>query len=84
MSNIFIDNLHQLRSEGICVLKGVFDDSSIQKARAQILNNRHFFKNTRPTSSSGHLAGFHRFPALESLHTTLTCNPIINSFIELI
>lgn len=83
MDDRFATNLNELKSNGLTVLRGVFDMQSIQAARTQVIENRYLFKNTRPTPSSGHLAGFHRFPTLESLHMMLTGNPIIKSFIEL-
>jgi hypothetical protein len=62
----------ELKSEGFTTLSGVCRPSDIESARELILANRHLMKNTRPTPSSGHLAGFHRYPCLEPLHTMLT------------
>ncbi|WP_259057187.1 phytanoyl-CoA dioxygenase family protein [Methylohalomonas lacus] len=76
------ENMQQLRQDGITVLKGIFDYETVKNARDIILNNRSLFKNTRPTPSALHLAGFHRFPELESLHTLLTCNSIILKFLK--
>ena len=84
MNDRFITNHDQLKRDGLTVLRSVFGTPSIQEARSQVLKNQHLFKNTRPTKSSSHLAGFHRFPTLESLHIMLTCNPIINEFIALL
>ena len=78
----FALHCNQLKQDGVTVLKSCFSLKNIKEARAQIIKNRYLFKNTRPTLSSGHLAGFHRFPMLESLHSMLSCNPIINDFIN--
>lgn len=67
----------QLEEHGCTVLKGVFDAATIEGARRQVLSHRHLPRNTRPTPSSLHLAGFHRFPELESLHTLLSTHEAI-------
>jgi hypothetical protein len=41
-------------------------------------------KNTRPTPSSRHLAGFHRYPELESLHGQLAGNKKVLNFMKLV
>ena len=43
-------------------------------ARRTVEANLHLLRNTRPTVSAGHLAGFHRYPVLEPLHQLLTGN----------
>ncbi|OOZ15363.1 hypothetical protein BOW28_11735, partial [Solemya velum gill symbiont] len=78
-----LTKMRQLKTEGITVLRGVFDQDEVVKARELVLENRNLFKNTRPTPSAGHLAGFHRFPALESLHVRPAGNPVIGSFFQL-
>ncbi|KAB2312930.1 hypothetical protein F8A87_04360 [Betaproteobacteria bacterium SCN2] len=82
MSYSRLANVIELRSGGITVLRGIFDKTSVRHARAKVLDNRFLFKNTRPTPSAGHLAGFHRFPALEPLHTMLSCNSAIIEFLD--
>ncbi len=77
-----LENVKDLQQSGFAVLKGVFSKEMIAEARQQVLANRGLFKNTRPLPSAGHLAGFHRFPALESLHTMLTANPVIRDFLK--
>jgi hypothetical protein len=74
--------LQQLREDGFTVLKGVFLASEIAAARQQILDNLCLFKNTRPTRSSRHLAGFHRFPPLEPLHSSLSNHPAVLGFLR--
>lgn len=76
------DKIRSLKSEGLVVLNQIIDENIITDARKLILKNRDLLKNTRQTASSGHLAGFHRFPALEPLHTILSCNSIIMQFLE--
>jgi len=77
-----LENVKELQRSGFTVLKGVFSKETVAEARQQVLANRGLFKNTRPSPSAGHLAGFHRFPALESLHTMLTRNPVIRDFLK--
>ncbi len=74
-------NADELRHEGVTVLSGLFDKRTVANARRTVLENRGLFKNTRSAPSSGHLAGFHRFPALEPLHTLLTGNQHIIDFL---
>jgi hypothetical protein len=66
-----------LTSEGYVVLRGLFGDPVIEEARDQVLRNLALFRNTRPNPSSGHLAGFHRYPALGPLHDLLAGNETI-------
>ncbi|QCB45302.1 glycosyltransferase family 25 protein [Hydrogenophaga sp. PAMC20947] len=69
--------VRQLKEQGYTVLRGVFAQDEIVQARSQILANHALFKNTRSNPSSLHLAGFHRFPELESLHTNLATNEAV-------
>ncbi len=66
--------LPQLKSKGFVVLPNVFCSEEVSFARALVLNNRQLFKNTRPSKSSGHLAGFHHYPQLANLHAMLCDN----------
>ena len=59
---------------GVAVVRSAFDPGEIDEARRTVLAHRHLMKNTRPTPSSRHLAGFHRYPALEPLHRLITGN----------
>jgi len=70
-----------LRRDGIAVLRGVFSRSEIVGARELVLANRALLRRTRPSRSSGHLASFHRFPALEPLHQLLTGNAQIRQLV---
>lgn len=74
--------LMQLKSDGYTVLPGVFKYSQIELARNTVLENVHLMKNTRPTRSSRHLAGFHRYPQLEFLHCMISSHPDILAFMR--
>lgn len=74
--------LQALREDGFTVLKGVFLPFEIAAARQLVLDNLRLFKNTRPTPSSRHLAGFHRFPPLEPLHSSLSNHPVVLGFLD--
>jgi len=71
------DPVSRVRHEGVAVLPGVFSPAAISEARRLVLQHRHLLKNTRPTPSAGHLAGFHRYVPLEPLHLMLTGNPVV-------
>lgn len=77
-----LNNVRQLQRDGVTVLRGIFDKTIVAQARKLVLDNRGLFKNTRPSPSAGHLAGFHLFPALEPLHTMLSGNPVILDFLR--
>ena len=77
-----LNNVNQLHRDGYTVLKGVLSKATIEEFRGRILANRALLRNTRPTRSSLHLAGFHRFPEFEAMHTELTSNPVILSFLK--
>jgi len=74
--------LESLKKEGFTVLPNLFNHEQIAFARKTVLDNMHLLKNTRPTVSSRHLAGFHRHPQLENLHCMLAGNPDIRGFIS--
>lgn len=77
-----MSRLVNLKQDGFVVLPNVFSHEQIAFARKTILDNIHLLKNTRPTVSSRHLAGFHRHPALEILHCMLATNSEIRGFIN--
>src|SRR5262249_53517750 len=52
--------------------------------REQVMKPWSLYKNTRPTQSSRHLAGFHRYPELESLHKLLAGNKKVLNFMKLV
>jgi hypothetical protein len=72
----------ELQEKGYTTLKGVFSAAAVMECRQQILQNLALFKNTRPSSSALHLAGFHRFPELENLHAQLASNKAIRRFFD--
>lgn len=78
-----LTNLGELRRDGATVIRGVFNQTSIESARRLALAHRKLFRNTRPTPSAGHLPAFHRFPELERLHTMLTSNEAITQLVGL-
>src|SRR5262249_15250904 len=77
-------NVQELRRDGITVLEGVFDRETVDLSREQVMKHRSLYKNTRPTPSSRHLAGFHLYPELESLHNLLAGNKKVLNFMKLV
>ena len=71
------DTVASVLDTGVGVIPGAFDPATIAWARHLVLDHTATMKNTRPTESSRHLAGFHRFPALEPLHTMITANEVV-------
>lgn len=61
----------QLIDHGFVVLDALPFDT-IGKARKCVVEHVHLLKNTRPNASSGHVAGFHRYPELEPLHALVS------------
>lgn len=59
------------------MLRQVFDPPAVADARRRVLEHRGLLRNTRPTPSAGHLAGFHRHPALAPLHAMLAEHPAV-------
>jgi hypothetical protein len=74
--------LHDVRSTGAGVLVDAFDTGTVEEARRVVLAHTDLMKRTRPTPTARHLAGFHRFPALEPLHEVLTGNPLVTGALE--
>ncbi len=62
----------QLVRDGYTCLQGLYPPPEIAQARQRVLEHIPLLRNTRPNPSSGHLAGFHRYPELEPLHTLLS------------
>ena len=69
--NDVIAGIHQ---SGVGVIQAAFEPTEVEQARRTVLAHLDLMKNTRPTPSQRHLAGFHRFPALEPLHQLITGN----------
>ena len=74
--------LDDVRSDGVQVIAGAFDAAAVDDARHVVLAHTDLMKRTRPTPSARHLAGFHRFPALEPLHGVLTGNPMVTAHLH--
>jgi hypothetical protein len=71
------DELNEVRTSGVEVIAGAFDAATVEEARRVALRHTDLMKRTRPTPSARHIAGFHRFPALEPLHRSITGNPVV-------
>jgi hypothetical protein len=71
----------QLIERGYTVIEGL-SDAAVDEARRCILANAELLKNTRPNPSSGHLAGFHRYPELEHLHALVSSNPVAHEILK--
>lgn len=67
--------VEDLHSSGVGLLPRAVRLAEIDQARETVLAHLDLMKNTRPSPSSRHLAGFHQFPALEPLHGLITGNP---------
>jgi hypothetical protein len=76
------DHVAELQEHGFTVCRKLFDRQTVDWARELVLENSGLYKNTRPTPSSRHLAGFHRFPELEPLHGLLKDNPDIQRVLD--
>lgn len=72
----------QLQENGFTTLRGIFEQEEVSSYRELIQQNLNLFKNTRLSSSALHLAGFHRFPELESLHAQLAGNPVVHRLLQ--
>ena len=59
------------------MIRDAFTQAEVSGARRTVLAHSDLMKNTRPTPSSRHLAGFHRFPELAPLHAFLTDNAAV-------
>jgi GR25 family glycosyltransferase involved in LPS biosynthesis len=82
ISGISALHVPQLLENGHTTLKGVFSQKDVSACRQQILQNLHLLRNTRPSQSSLHLAGFQRFPELEAIHTQLAASPAVLRLLE--
>ena len=71
----------QLLKRGFVVIEGLCF-AAVQDARQCIIENAHLLKNTRPNVSSGHIAGFHRYPDFEPLHALVSTNPSVLNILK--
>lgn len=74
--------LRELNENGYCIIPEVFGESDISAMREIVTANIDKMGNTRPNKASRHLAGFHRYPALESLHNIITSNALLSTSLE--
>ena len=82
MTNDAHNLVGQISDTGVAIIENVFNQVDIDRARNTVLANLSLMKNTRQSPSSRHLAGFHRFPALEPLHVLMTANASILEALE--
>lgn len=75
-------DLINLEKNGFCILHNLFNLEQIEYAKKIVMDNLNLFKNTRSYSSSRHLAGFHRYPQLNILHSMLSSNCNIYNLIS--
>ena len=75
MSSTVVD----VRTSGVGVLRGVFRPEEVAETRRAVLEHRDLLRNTRPTPTAGHLAGFHRYASLEPVHTMLSQDPRVQA-----
>ena len=66
----------RLLERGFTVLEGV-SAAEVHDARICVVKSAHLLRNTRPNPSSGHLAGFHRYPNVEPLHQLVSSNSLV-------
>lgn len=82
VEKFYYDKKIELTSKGLSVMPGVFTQLTLDSVKTLITDNLHLLRNTRPTPSSLHLAGFHRYPEFESLHSLLSCNKVVHGFLK--
>jgi ectoine hydroxylase-related dioxygenase (phytanoyl-CoA dioxygenase family) len=76
------DAAEELRNKGYVVLQAIHSMPTIEAARATILEQRGLLRNTRPTPSAGHRAGFHRLPTLRPLHELVSSQSQIRAVLD--
>ncbi len=81
LSGLADRHVQELRERGYTTLRSVFDAATVESCRKQVMKNEALLKNTRPAASARHLAGFHRFPELETMHSQLAGNAVIRRFL---
>jgi len=84
IENNYLDWKVELVNDGLVVLPQIFSRSAIKDIRELILSNLSLLRNTRAAESSLHLAGFHRYPEFENLHSMLSCNEVVLGFLRYI
>ena len=72
--------LDDLSTRGFCKLEGVFSTEDLGWFRRRVLSHTHLMRNTRPTKSALHLAGFCRYSSLRSLENEILENTAVVKF----
>lgn len=80
--NLNLEKCDELAQKGLVVLPGIFSEDITRKVKSQIFENKSLLKNTRSTENSLHLAGFHRYPEFENLHSLISCNKTVLGFLK--
>jgi hypothetical protein len=75
-------HLLDLAEKGHSVVRGAFDAAAISRMRQIVMSNLALMSNTRPTKTSRHIAGFHRFPCFESIHAAITANGQLKAVLD--
>lgn len=73
-----ISHQETFTSQGFCILPKVFAKNEVAAMRAEVLANEDKMGATRPNPKARHLAGFHRFDRLGSLHARINAAPRID------
>jgi phytanoyl-CoA dioxygenase PhyH len=71
------ESTENLRSQGYHIIRSVLPDHVVERFRALTTANLDTMARTRDAEHSRHLAGFHRFPALATLHSEIASNRAI-------
>lgn len=78
------DEIISLENNGYCILKNIFNSTELENYRKNIFNHLDLFPNTRPSPNSRHLAGFHRYTELVTIHSEILSNNKIKKVFSLI
>lgn len=73
---------HECGERGYCILPSVFSAAEISQFRATAVANLPIMGQTRDVAHSYHMAGFHRFPSLSTLHAQIASSESINRFLS--
>jgi hypothetical protein len=71
-----------LREQGYAIIPSVFATDEVKALRETVMRNLGLMARTRHISHSYHLAGFHRFDCLFSLHEAIASNERIQRFLH--
>jgi hypothetical protein len=73
--------VERVRQDGVGIIESAFDLTDVEESRRIVQDHKHLMKSTRPSPTSRHLAGFHRYPALEPVHQLITGNSLVRAVI---